>query len=63
MHIIGRDCAAMEHVTNAMNREQNPWSFRIILKLPSEIADVHVNRASGGVPRIELPDLRKYFIP
>lgn len=53
----------MEHVTNAMNREQNPWSFRIILKLPSEIADVHVNRASGGVPRIELPDLRKYFIP
>lgn len=52
----------MKHVTHAMDRDQNPWSARIVIQFSSEQADVHVNRASGGTARIKLPDLQKYFI-
>lgn len=45
-----------------MDRDQNPWSARIVIQLSSEQADVHVNRASGGAARIKLPNLQKYFI-
>ena len=62
MHFAGRDGAAMKHVTHTMNRDQNARSVRVAIKFSSEQADVHVNRASGGVPRVEFPDLQKYFI-
>jgi len=45
-----------------MNRDQNARSVRVVIKFSPKQADVHVNRASGGAPGIEFPDLRENFI-
>jgi hypothetical protein len=59
---LGRDGAAMKHVTDTMHGDHKTRPRLVPIKFSPEMADVHVNGAGGGAAGIELPDLLKQFI-
>jgi hypothetical protein len=60
--MVGRDCAALDHITHTMNRDEHAGTVCVVIQFPSKKTDVHIDRSSVGTTRIKSPDLQKYFI-